>query len=45
MVFEGAQEVFERIYRFNSKKGELQVDLKNFFGLRSDLSKDNIISA
>ena len=36
MVFEGTMGVYERIYRFNSKR---------VFSLRSNLSDDNIISA
>ena len=55
MVFEGTTEVNERIYRFSSKSCQMskkereickfEMDLKNFFCLRSNLRNDNMISA
>ena len=53
MVFEGTTGVYERIilsFKFQMSKKEkemceFQMDLKNFFCLRSNLSNDNIISA
>ena len=51
MVFEGTTGVYERLsFQFQMSKKEREVcefemDLKNFFCLRSNLSDDNIISA
>ena len=47
MVFEGTTEVYEGIYRFNSKWTkkereicEFEMDLKYFFSIRSNLSNE-----
>ena len=44
MVLEGTTVLYERIYRFNSKVCDFEMDFKNFC-LRSNLSNDNISSA